>query len=175
MDEIQLKQIGTWFILVLGAFGTAFLELIHGLNISFGWITFLGTTWYAIDYIIAVVIYFYFKVKKEGLKWEIKSLMIGIGIGILVIIGAFGVLVIEWINNFGFSLTWTAVLSIVYYATEGLGVLLIIHYLKIPVEDVPILTEVKGNPLNDLDLPLSETIPENEIIVEELSDETTSE
>ena len=157
MDETQLKQIGSWFVLVLGALGTVFLEAINSLNVSLSWITFLGTTWYAIDYMFGVTIYNYFKVKKSGLKWEIKPLLIGIGIGILVIIAAFGLVFVEWVGNYGFSTIWTTVIGIVYYLTETLGILLIIHYFKIPPEDIPIevpvLTEVNevsvGGPANE--------------------------
>lgn len=145
IDDTQLKQIGTWFILVLGAFGTPFLEYLKNLNVSPTWIMFLITTWYAIDYIFAVLIYHYFKIKKEDTKWKIKSLYIGLGIGILIIIGAFGPVAIEFFTMLGFSVIWTIFLGIFYYSTEGLVIAFIIHYFKIPVPEIPILTEVKSN------------------------------
>ena len=148
MDEIQLKQIGIWFIIVLGAFGTVVLEWIRYLNISFVRITFLITSWYAVVYMLSVLIYHFFKVKKIGLLWPIKPLKIGLGIGILVIIGAFGLVVLEWINLSGWTAMWCFVIGVIYYGTESLVVGLIIHYLKIPPEDVPvsvpILTEVEA-------------------------------
>lgn len=156
IDDTQLKQIGLWLILVLGAFGTPLLDELQKLDISLVWIGFLTITWYAIDYILAVVIYFYFKVKKEGTKWKIKSLYIGIGIGILVIIGAFGPVVIDWFALLGFSTILTIFLGIFYYSTEGLAIGFIIHYFKIPSEDVPItipvLTEVTPESSNNTEL-----------------------
>lgn len=147
IDETQLKQIGTWIVLVIGAFGTPFLEWIRTLNISITWITFLITTWYAIDYILAALIYHYFKIKKNNLSWKIKSLYISVGIGFLVIIGAFGPVITEIFFMLGFSLIWTIFLGIFYYTTEGLITGLIIHHFKVPSEDVPeakiILTEVE--------------------------------
>lgn len=147
MDTIQLKQIGIWLIIVLTAFGTVVLEWIQFLNISFVRITFLITSWYAVVYMLSVVIYHFFKVKKETL-WPIRPLKIGLGIGILVIIGAFGLVVLEGINYSGWTAMWCFTTGVIYYGSETLVVGLIIHYLKIPLEDVPIdnliLTEVEN-------------------------------
>lgn len=138
MDNAQLKQIGVWIILVLGALGTPFIEWIHNLSLTPGWIAFLSTAWYVVDYIIAVLIYVYLHVKKVNSKWKIRTLEIGIGIGLIVIIAAFGALLIEWIVLLGFTVIWTTALGIAYYGTEILITRLIVHYFKIPIEDVPI-------------------------------------
>ena len=149
MDEIQSKQLGAYFILILSALGVVFIEGIKTLELSIMWITFLATLWYAIDYIIAVIIYHFFKVKKEGLPWKIKSLLIGIGIGIIVIITAFGAVLIEWCDTLDISLTLLIFIGTVYYASESLVIGFIIHYFKIQPEDIPetihTITEVDGD------------------------------
>lgn len=155
--------------MILGALGAPIMELIHSLKLSLGWITFITTAWYVFDYVIAVLIYVYFKVKKEGISWRISTLRIGLGIGILVIITAFGVLFVELIAMLGFSFLWTTTIGIAYYATESLIAFSVIHYFKIPIEDIPddiipgmILTEVDGATY-DADVPITSTddIPEN--------------
>lgn len=144
VDEGQLKQIGTYILLIVGAFGIVLLETLDGLDWSTIWVTFAGITYYAIDAYIGAWIWHFFKVKKAGTR-EYKNIIIETGILILIILGAFGTVFLEHIALLGWSVKWVTFIGIVWYATEALISGLIIHYFKIPVEDVPEPTNVPEN------------------------------
>lgn len=71
LDETIKREIGIFLLIIWGAFGLVFLEGLVLLGLSVGWITCLTTIWYGADFLVAFIIYHFFKVKKEDIQEKI--------------------------------------------------------------------------------------------------------
>lgn len=71
-----------------------------------------------------------------------------IGIWILIIVGAFGAVLIEHVIFLGWSPLWIWFMGISWYATDVLIAFLVWIFFKAKKEDVPVLTKVKSIPEN---------------------------
>lgn len=70
-----------------------------------------------------------------------------IGIWLLIVLGAFGAVLIEHVRNLSWSAMWIWFIGIAWYASEGLGAYIIWYYFKVSKIDVPVvLTKVKSVP-----------------------------
>ena len=79
-----------------------------------------------------------------------KAMRRQIGIWLLIVLGAFGAVILEHISQLNWSPMWIWFIGIAWYASEGLIVFLIYHFFKITKADIPvaepILTEVETVP-----------------------------
>ena len=73
-----------------------------------------------------------------------------IGIWILIIAGAFGAVLVEYVVLLGWSPLWIGFVVITWYATDILIAAFVWHYLKAKREDIPTLTKVKSIPENSV-------------------------
>ncbi len=73
-----------------------------------------------------------------------------IGITLLIILGAFGTVLIEHISQLGWSLMWVWFIGITWYASETLGAYIIWHFFRVTKADIPgskvVLTKVESIP-----------------------------
>ncbi len=73
-----------------------------------------------------------------------------IGIWLLIVLGAFGAVLLEHINQLNWSTMWIFFIGIGWYASEGLLGFVIYHFFKVTKADIPvaqpILTKVETTP-----------------------------
>ena len=85
-----------------------------------------------------------------------------IGIWLLIILGAFGWVLLEHVSYLSWSPSWIWFIGIAWYASEGLAGYIIFHFFKVTKADVP----------GTIIITKTETIPEVKTINDVSVDET---
>ena len=67
MDSVVKKEFGIYIWSITMAFGIVLFEILYTLGVTPIWIFFFEFVWYASDALIAVIMYYYFKVVRSDL------------------------------------------------------------------------------------------------------------